>query len=186
MPSTPTSAVDVLDTFHSIAACPITGWDKTICGTYDTIRDVVNARMGTTYSTTDIGWALTWLHEHGPDECGATVSKNGPGNRKTLVKFEDGSPAVVVDGSVYMLVIDGQPLVKERRRVLVNGLVEWCDYRISSIRNDIIDLSMVRGSYPASNPAYRTPRRNIQKTIISMATEVTVIQDLKATLIAAV
>lgn len=179
----PTSARHVLDTFFAARACPNTGWDNTICGTYQSIADAVNLRHSTAYSTSEIGWALTWLHQWGPDVAGAYVSKIGPGNHKTTVRFDAaGSPDVTVDGGVYMLIIDGVALPHEKQRILAEGLMEWCDYRHNSLRNDVIDLSMTRGCFPATDPANRRIRATFQATIRRNGDEMGNILTLKAEL----
>jgi hypothetical protein len=172
-----------LDTFFAVRGtnrCTLTGWDHTICGTYSDIADAVNARHGTSYTNAEIGWALTWLHQWGPDMSGAYVSKIGPGNHKTTVVFDDVTKSdIIVDGGVYLLVVDGVPMPHEKRRILAAGLIEWCDYRFNGLRNDVIDLSMTRGAFPASDPANRSIRRSLQTSIDRSKDEMVEVQKLQ-------
>ena len=181
----PASVHDVLDTFYHLPPCPITGWDRTICGTYHDIRDAVNHRHGTMYSYADIGWALSWLHEHGPDECGATVNKNGPGNRRVTVVYDDPAEgSIEIDGSVYMLLVDGEEITNEQARIIKLGLIEWCDYRISSCRNDVIDIAMYRSTIPAATPPQQRLRRHLLAASRLLANEITVMQTMRTDLAA--
>lgn len=182
-PAIPDAPQRILDTFHHIARCPHTGWANTVCGSYQDIANAVNTRHGTAFTPEEIGWGMTWLHQWGPDVAGAFVSKVGPGNRKTQVQFDDPAKAdVIIEGSVYMLVIDGVALPREKRIILTKGQIEWCDYRMSSLRNDIIDLSMTRGAYSSSDPANRSVRQTLRRTIDSLAAEIASIRVLRGEL----
>lgn len=190
----PPIVTDIVTTMQGTVD-PITGWPSTICGTYAIIADTVNIARGTLYSAAEIGNALTWLHENGPAIVGATITKAGPGNRgeqdikitadwdpKTLT-WNPCSPRVVtVDGNVYMLIVDGREMHASQRRIMAEGQIRWCDYRSASLRNDVIDLSMYRGTLSPSAPAARKARRQLNASIASLANEISVLQTLKSTL----
>lgn len=184
---TPQAVVDILDTFSAVR-CPITGWRNVICGTYQTITDAVNTQHGTSYTSSDISNGLTWLHEFGPDPkgLGMYISKTGPGGSKTEVIFDDPTKtSVIVEGNVYMRVIDGQTLPPEKRRLFILGQIGWCKYRLSGIRNDITDLGMLRASYDTKTPESRRTGRALQATIDRLRDEVTAVEDLAKALQAA-
>jgi hypothetical protein len=181
---TPQVVLDLTATFMAHTD-PTTGWERAITGTYQTIADTVNAAQCTCYSVADIAGALTWMHEYGPDELGATVTKAGPGNRKATtypVRDGDGWDYQQVDGSVYILAIDGHALPNEQVTTMLAGTYRWTQYQLTSVRNDVIDLSLTRGAISSSTPEGQTLRRKINAVIREKAAEITTLQSLSTML----
>jgi hypothetical protein len=181
--SIPAVVSDVLTTFES-ATDPVSGWDRTIVGTYHTIVAMTNDLCGTKYTWDDVAGALTWLHKDGPDRVGATITKVGPGRSNMSATDHTEGEVVEFGGNVYLMIVDGVEIPDAgKRSIIIQGQIAWCDHRISALRNDILMQAMIRSQYPAAKGAgYTGIRRMLNKTIAQMAESLTATQDLRATL----